>query len=231
MNKHIVSTLFKSALGVAMIFLVSSQVQAETCTTQYGNGQYGTTTCVPTELTVDKEVRNPITGVYVDNLVSGDATYSIGSEVQFKLVIHNSDDHEFSEVGVTDTLPEQMKDAKVADDLKNEVFDQFYNPNTRQLTFKIHSLKAGEGREIRVIATVADRSKFEAGKGLHCDVENKAKVSAEDQVDEDSAKFCVQTEVEGVTSLPQAGPEDFLSMIPFIGTGLTGIVLLLKKRS
>ncbi len=204
-----------------------NQAISADCTTPYGG--YGET-CVPTQISVNKQVRNPITGVFVENLLSGDAAYSPGSEVTYKLTIYNNDTVSFGEVFVKDTLPEQLKDGRVSDDNKDQVTDQNYNASTRELTFKIHDLKAGEGREIKVVAIVKDASNFDKNQSIFCNIENKARVEAEGQSNEDTAKLCVQTEVLGTTTLPQAGPEDYLPLLPFLTMGITGIALFIKKK-
>ena len=229
MKKQVISALVGTAAGIVMVLLTAKIAAASECTTQYGNGQYGEEVCVPTEIAVDKQVRNPVTGVFVENLLAGDAAYSPGSEVTYKLVIKNNDTVGFSEVFVKDTLPEKLISGRVADENKDEIFDQSYNSDTRELTFKIKDLKAGEGREVKVVANVLGSGSF--GDSLTCDIENRARVEAEGKSDEDSAKLCVAKEVLGVTTLPQAGPEDVIPYLPFIGTALTGIALMLKKRS
>jgi fimbrial isopeptide formation D2 family protein len=228
MKKQLISAILGTAAGVLVILLTTKAVAGAECTTQYGNGQYGEEVCVPTEIAVDKQVRNPVTGVFVENLLSGDAAYSPGSEVVYRLVIKNNDTVDFSEVMVKDTLPEKLTSGRVADENKDEVFEASYNSDTRELTFKIKDLKAGEGREVTILATVLGSGSFT--DSLTCDIDNRARVEAEGKSDEDNSKICVVKDVLGVTTLPQAGPEDVIPYLPFIGTGLTGIALMLKKK-
>src|SRR3989344_1563821 len=91
-----------TALGLA----APNPVYAE-CNGQYGGGQYGSTACNPS-ISVDKKVRNPITGEFKDNLVAGDATYSTSSEVIYSLNITNSGNEDLTTVTVTDTLPNEL---------------------------------------------------------------------------------------------------------------------------
>ncbi len=106
MKKQVISALLGTAAGILMVLITAKFASSVECTTQYGNGQYGEEVCVPTEIAVDKQVRNPVTGVFVENLLAGDASYSPGSEVVYKLVIKNNDTVDFSEVFVKDTLVE-----------------------------------------------------------------------------------------------------------------------------
>lgn len=209
---------------------IVSPAEAETCTTQYGNGQYGTTTCVPTDLSVDKQVSNPITGVFVENLLSGDATHSPNSEVTYLLRILNSSNQDFTTVQVTDTVPDTMINPKVDESDQNKVRD-VKNPDNRTLVFVLKdTLKAGEPREVKVKAMVRDVSVFPKDKSLICDVTNKARVAAEDRSDEDTSSLCVTKDVLGVTTLPSAGPEDYLPLLPFVGMGITGMALIFKRK-
>lgn len=232
MNKYIFSVL--SVFVVAFVFtsLMSNKSYADTCTTQYGNGEYGTTTCTPTDVTLDKKVRNPITGVYVDNLLSGDASYSPGNDVLYILKITNSSNQNFSEVKVTDTLPEKFVRASVTDDNKNLVKDESFTDN--KLTFKLKDeFKANTSIEIHVTAKLKNTASF-SGKSRFCgnedQLQNNADVTAQDRHDQDSSSLCVETSVLGTTTLPTAGVTDILPMLPFIGSGLTGLLLIFKRK-
>ena len=228
--KHINLVKTTSFLVVSTLALtvMSAGVRAESCTTQYGGGQYGTT-CVPTNLNVNKQVRNPVTGEFWENLQNGDATYSPGAEVIFRLVINNADNQSFGEVFVKDTLPDKLKDGAVASENKSQVTDESYNSSTRELTFKIHDLKAGEGREVKIKATVVDAGAFPSGTNPFCDVTNKARVEANGRSDEDTAKLCVQLNVLGKVTLPKAGVEDYMPLMPILALTISGVGLIFKK--
>ena len=190
------------------------------CATPYG--PYGTQNCPPeNDLKVDKKVKNPITGVFVDNLGSGDASYSPKSEVIYSLKISNTGSHDFSTVSVTDTLPEQLNQGKVVD--SGSVIEESDSDTT--VSFKIKDLKAGESREIQVKAVVKDMS----AQDKVCGVKNKVRVEAEGRSDEDTAEPCIQTNVLGKTTLPQAGVADYLPLVPFLGLAITGMMLVFKR--
>ncbi|HCM38219.1 MAG: hypothetical protein UV61_C0019G0030 [Candidatus Gottesmanbacteria bacterium GW2011_GWB1_43_11] len=212
------------ALELAFVLFVPN-ARAQTC------GQYGTDACPPTDLTINKTVRNPITGVFVENLVSGDATYSPKDVVIFNLSIHNGSNRSFSTVQITDTLPERLTDPKVDESDLNKVKD-IKNPDSKTLVFLLKDeLKAGESRDVKVKATVVGT--FPTTKTLFCGsgdgLENRSLVTAEDRRDDDTASLCVQTQVLGVTTLPQAGPEDYLPLLPFAILGTVGIALFIKR--
>ena len=235
-NVTLVSFLSALILAFVVLFAVVGSASADTgasptpvpCPTQYGSGQYGGAPC-PQNLTVNKQVRNPITGTYVENLLAGDATYSLKSEVVYSLKITNTSSASMSSVLVTDTLPAELKDAKVVD--ATRVTEEKYDASNRKLTFKLSGLGAGETRDILVKATVIDSVSVESGKDKKCEVKNYVKVETTGvNPDEDTAELCIQTQVLGKTTLPSAGVEDVLPLVPFMGMGLTGIGLFLKRK-
>lgn len=216
--KHIVLPLAVLILATAALArpasLAGRQVNAQSCTTQYG----GTTTCQPTDLIINKEVKNPLTGVFVENLSSTDATFSPGAEVHFRLIIKNTSGETFSPVTVKDVLP---------DFLTFEAGPGTYDKASRTLTFTTDNLIAGESRSFEIVVRVENKA---ANQSLFC-VTNYAIVTAAARPagDDDTAQLCIQTRVLGVTTLPVAGFDDLVLLVPFAGLGLGGFALLRKK--
>ena len=66
--------------------------------------QYGTYTLL-NQLTVDKQVRNPVTGIYVDNLGLNDAHYFAENAVFFRITVQNTGNTVLSRITATDYLP------------------------------------------------------------------------------------------------------------------------------
>src|SRR5260221_14701623 len=99
MTKNNIVLSLTGIIASALVFAPS--VFADTCTTQYG----GTTTCVPTDLTINKQVKNPINNVFVENLTTTDATFAPGREVLYRLTIKNNSGQTFNPVNVKDILP------------------------------------------------------------------------------------------------------------------------------
>lgn len=189
-------------------------VAAQECTTQYG----GTTTCVSTSLTINKQVKNPATGNFVENLGSSDPTFSAGGEVLFRLIIKNTGTKTLTTVTVKDIFPNELTFAAGPG-----TFDRGSNT----LTFTMNNLTAGESRMVEILASV-DPAKVARDRSLFC-VVNRATISANNQSDQDTAQLCIQTNVLGATTLPVAGFNDFALLLPFATLGLTGIALLVKR--
>lgn len=189
------------------------------CTT----GTYGTDCTHPTDLTIDKEVKNPITNSYVENLGSTDPTFSPGSTVTFKLIVRNTSGETFSPVEVVDQFPEYL--TYVGSSVAGT-----YDAGQRRLVMKLENLIAGETREIEVTAKVAERSAF-ADNSLVCSSNyTKATATARPDGDDDTAEFCMTTRVGGATTLPVAGFNDLTTLIPFLSLGGIGLVLLKKNK-
>ena len=199
---------------VASAFIFAPSVAADTCTTQYG----GSTTCVPTDLVINKTVKNPVTNQFVDNLTTTDPTFAPDSLVTYHLTITNNSGQTFDPVNVQDFLPPYMT---------------FYagpgtfNSGNDSVSFQLNNLIAGETRTVEIVLKVMDANQFP--KNLFC-VNNTAQVSSLNRFDSDTAQVCLQNgPVTSVTTLPVAGFDDFSLLLPFAGVALGGFALL-KKR-
>jgi uncharacterized repeat protein (TIGR01451 family) len=218
-------TLFTLLTG--LLFLGSVSVASATgtygtqnCQPIYGGGQ----TCVSTErIVLNKTVRNPQTGSYVDNLSLNDPRYFGGQSVSFQLTITNSGDTKLSEVTVSDTLPNYIE--KVSG-------PGSFDSKTKVLTFKLTNLEAGESRTFTLTGTLVDSSKLPLNQGITCLV-NQAVASANSQESRDNSQFCVEKqavatkgglpvlEAPPMKETPPTGPEmlSLVGLIPAAGFG------------
>ncbi len=200
--------------SLALLAFPARQAFADMCTTQYG----GETTCQPSDLTINKQVRNPGNSNFVENLSSTDPTFSPGSDVLYRLIIKNSSGETFNPVNVKDVLPSFLTFVSGPGT---------YDSGTNTLTFQLNEVYAGETRTVDIMARVVNSSSFN-GKSFVC-VNNYAEVRALNRFDSDTAQVCLQNNVLGATTLPVAGFNDYLLLLPFAGVGLTGFALLRKK--
>ena len=186
-------------------------------------GTYGESCTLPVNLTINKEVKNPITNLFVENLGSTDPTFSPGATVTFKLTVKNTSGETFNPVEVVDQFPDFL--TYVGSSVQGT-----YDAGQRRLVMKLENLIAGETRDIEVTAKVADRSAFASDRDFFC-VSNYTKVTAPARPDgdDDTAELCITTRVGGAIYLPVAGFNDFATIIPFLSLGGIGLVLL-KKR-
>jgi len=214
--KHIAFCL--TAFVFALTSFFASTVSAD-CTT----GAYGTICDQPTDLTIDKEVKNPITNLFVENLGSTDPTFSPGAIVTFKLIIKNTSGETFSSVKVVDQLPDYLT-------YTGSTVTGDYDAGKRRLVMMLGRIAAGETKEIEVTAKVADKSAF-ADDDFFC-ASNYATVTSTERPygDNNTAEFCMTTRVAGAATLPVAGFNDLATMIPFLSLGGIGLALLKKKK-
>ncbi len=210
-TKNIILTLLSI---VAFVAFVTPKAYADVCTTQYG----GETTCVPSDLTINKQVRSANGNTFVENVSASDPTFAPGSEVLYKLIIKNSSGETFNPVYVKDVLPSYLTFVSGPGT---------YDSATRTLTFELKEVYAGETRTIEVMARVASTDYFN-GKSFVC-FTNYAEVRALNRFDSDTAQICLQNKVLGVTTLPVAGFNDLTVLLPFAGVGLAGFALLRRK--
>jgi uncharacterized repeat protein (TIGR01451 family) len=206
----VISVLFAS-------FLFAHPVFADSCVTQYGGYS---STCPPTDLSINKMVKNPTTGVFVENLGITDAAFGPGSYITYKLVITNGSNETFSDVTIQDTLPQY---------LSFYAGPGTYENTNRVLTIKQYNLNPGESRSLEFVAQVESSANL-PNTSFFC-VTNKANVTASNRSDEDMAESCIQKNITGKTQLPSAGFEDLLVMVPFAMVGLSGVGLsILNKK-
>lgn len=207
MNK-LSKSLIISFLSIVFLLTAKSALAAVRCETQYG----GSEVCVKTgQLQIDKEVWNPDTENFVDNLGLSDHKFLPGDEIVFKLKIKNVGDETFSKVEVRDYLPELI-----------------YLTNG-DISFDINDLHAGDTVETEIKTKVVDASQFPNNKTTVCEV-NTAETWSGDERDKDTAQVCLTTNVLGVSILPKTGPAE----IGFLAFGLlflvlTGLKLTLSK--
>lgn len=172
---------------------------------------------VPTDLTINKVVKNPISNVYVENLGSTDPTFSPGATVSFHLVIKNGSGETMDPVTVIDNLPSYLT-------FISSNVPATYDKGANSVTFTLSNMIAGESRTIEMTVQVAPKSAFPQDRSLFC-VSNYSKVTAPARPngDEDTAELCLAT---GPGKLPVAGVNDFIALIPFVTLGGIGSTLL-----
>ena len=215
-TKHIATTLFTSLAIIAVLALPTQLAKAT------GLGSYGCTgdCTTPNDLTINKQVYDPIKKVYVENLGPTDTTFAAGDLVQYKLKVTNGSGETMS-VTVEDVLPAYMTWLGG---------DGTYDKASNKVTMKLDYMIAGTSQELTILAKVADGKDLPA-KSEFC-VTNTAKAfsSARPNGDDDTSQACIGTNVLGVTRLPAAGFNDLTMLIPFAITGLTGLALIKRRK-
>ncbi len=157
-----------------------------------------TPTCVPVfgggapcngdaAVIVNKQVRDPKTGRYVDSL-SG--TYDPGQAVTFHIFVTNSSDKDLSGILIQDTFPRYLSftDGDGKFDFNKQIF-----------TANLTSLKKGQSKAISVTGTVVSADKIPSSPVPFC-VNNVATATQDGKTSSDSTPFCIR-------QTPSAQPE------------------------
>lgn len=201
--------LFGLALSVA---LTPSNAYGAGCTPIYGGG----VECPPEEkINLDKTVKNPESGLFIDNLTVNDRKFLAGQVVFYQVIVENTSDSALSDVVIKDHLPDYLDFVSGAGS---------YSASNKELTITINTLGAREKRTFDIKAKVVDVANLPADKSVIC-VVNKASVTADGEYDEDTSQVCIEKRVLGAPELPEAGPVENVAM----AAGLVALYFVGKK--
>ncbi len=215
--------------SIALAFIVALFfVSAVPSFAQYGQyGQYGQTT--PSQsILIDKQVGKPVGttkgGVteieYVDNLTPADPRFKPGAEVDFKIRVKNTSSVQLDAVTVTDTVPAYIEPIEGPGT---------YDASTRIITFNAGTFAPGEEKTYFLKTQLYGQDKLPSDRGLMC-ITNYAKAYNANVSDDDTAQFCIEKEVLGVTQTPKSGPElDFLLLAGQMS--VLGVGVIIKKKA
>jgi uncharacterized repeat protein (TIGR01451 family) len=164
-------------------------------------GQYGGTT-EPGKVIVDKLVRHPQTGKYVDNLGLEDSMYSASATVFYKIIIENVGKSTLSEVHVTDYLPIYLQ----------YVSGGNYESVNREVKFTFDNVAPGDRRSTVLQVKVYSLSQLPAEKTILCPINKVVAYSSQDGSDEDTAQLCIKKKPMVEKEAPKAGDPLALAM-------------------
>ncbi len=203
-------TLFL-ALAVALSGLAIAKVYALA-----DNGGYFYGGGAPSAvITIDKMVKEPEKGFFLDNLGPTDFKYGPEQEVDFKVIVKNTGNRDLADIQLRDVFPAYV-------DFVNGPNNHVWHADNHEMTVNLGSLKAGETLEFITTGRVKPKADLPSDKSLVC-VTNWVEVKAETMADSDSSSFCIQN----LHFLPSTGPS-LLPLILTIGLGASGIVLIKK---
>ena len=176
--------LIALATGLMSLSSFVSIANADTsCQPIYGGGE----TCVQVgNLTVNKTVKNPSTGSFVDNLNMNDPKYSPSSTAVFQITVTNTGSGTISKTTVKDTLPNYVTFVSGPGS---------FDANSKVLTFEVNNLEAGKSQTFTVQAKVADQGSLPTNQGITCIVNQVSAVSDEMQ-SSDNSQLCIEKPVE-----------------------------------
>ncbi len=215
--------LVTAALALFLLAAVKTTHADYGCSGQYG--QYGG--CPPTQsIMIDKTVGKVVTNGansttigYVDNLSASDPRFKAGDIVYFQLKVKNTSTATENNVKVTDYVPSYIDPVEGPGN---------FDSASRTIVFSIPQLNVDEVKTYTVKTQVVAQAKLNAIQALTC-VTNKASAAVNSAYDEDTAQFCVEKQVVGVTQVPSTGPEHGIAVVVASLTSF-GIGIFLKKK-
>lgn len=228
MTKQFTKIGFLTVALLGASFISSTSVFAGSgCVPVYGGGVQ----CPrPGQILIDKTVRNPATGTFVDNLGPNDPKYRPQWIVRFQIVVRNPGEQTLDTVTVTDTLPQYI-------DFMTGPVGSTYDSKTRTLTWTVTNLTGGNQQTFEIKGRIVHPALLPADRNLICPVPsnpqpvNIVEAKANDgQTDRDESQFCIEKEFV-VPQVPKAGPEHWLLSIAGIVTALTSGLYLRKKST
>lgn len=156
---------------------------------------------------------------FVENLSSSDVRFRSGQDVRFKLVVKNTSDTNLTNVEVKDFVPDFLEPVEGPGS---------FNSSTRTLAFNAGDFAVNEEKIYFLKMRVLSQNQLPQDKGIIC-VVNKVKVEVQGVGAEDTSQFCIEKEVQGVVSVPSAGPEAGLVLLAFNALA-AGAGIWLRRR-
>jgi len=207
------------------LLLVASYWLVNPVSAQYG--QYGEET--PSySILVDKMVGKPSqekggsqTVTYVDNLSPSDPRFSPNQQVWFKIKVKNTSSQNLTAVYVTDYVPSYLMPIEGPGK---------WNPDNRTISWNAGDFAVDEEKVYYIKMQVFDQSLLPSDKGLFC-VVNKVEAKKDNiAYDDDTAQLCIEKQVVGAKTVPQAGPEYGMILLTLNLLGM-GFGIKLKKTN
>jgi len=207
------------------LLLVASYWLVNPVSAQYG--QYGGET--PSySILIDKMVGKPTqtkggsqTVTYVDNLSPSDPRFSPNQQIWFKVKVKNTSTQNLTAIQVTDYVPSYLMPIEGPGK---------WNPDNRTISWNAGDFAVDEEKVYYIKMQVFDQSLLPSDKGLFC-VVNKVEAKKDNVAyDDDTAQLCIEKQVVGAKTVPQAGPEYGMILLTLNLLGM-GFGIKLKKTN
>jgi uncharacterized repeat protein (TIGR01451 family) len=210
-----------------VLFLITLYVPCYTFNVFAQYGQYGGET--PSySILIDKMVGKPTqtkggsqTVTYVDNLSPSDPRFSPNQQVWFKVKVKNTSIQNLTAIQVTDYVPSYLMPIEGPGK---------WNPDNRTISWNAGDFGVDEEKVYYIKMQVFDQSLLPSDKGLFC-VVNKVEAKKDNVAyDDDTAQLCIEKQVVGAKTVPQAGPEYGMILLTLNLLGM-GFGIKLKKTN
>lgn len=217
--------------SIGLSLLSATPALADTIYGGYGYGYGYNSPTLEKKISLDKKVKNPQTGSFVDQMTLNDPKFVADQAIVFQVVVTNNGGIKLSNVLVKDIVPQYvtLTDSSLA-----------YDQNTKTYSLTIPSLNPGESKTFTFNGKIASSAQLPVNSGSFCLV-NQATATSDTATAQDNAQFCVnvpsQPTTKGglpvyptpsVNKTPQTGPE---ALVLFALAPLAGIGQFLRKKS
>ena len=166
------------------------------------NNVYGAS-CPTGNISLDKKVRHPQSGEYLDTISSTDSTFLPDQEVKFRIDVKNTGSADLYDVWVDDKFPDYVEFVSGTGN---------YDKGSHKLWWKIDRLNAGEVKSFEIRVKLKNASSL-PNMAITC-MTNHSKAVKDTMTAQDTASFCVQTKILGqTTELPKTGANSFTMLI------------------
>lgn len=212
-NKILLITLM-----TALITIFSSKAAFARCEQQYGGGE----TCYEGELRLDKVVKNPSSGIYVDNLYSSDPNFSADQDVWFRLTIKNTGSDDLNDVEVKDKFPNYVLFVSGPGS---------WNDSEKTLSWTIDHLSPNESKDYEIKGRIVSEGSLPNNSGTYC-VTNYGEAKKDNKIASDTSQLCISKKVLGMAIMPPTGANLILTMIllvSFLTFGVYRMITFSKK--
>jgi len=194
----------------AFIFALSNKAALARCEQQYGGGE----TCYEGELRLDKVVKNPSSGTYVDNLFSSDPNFSADQDVWFRLTIKNTGSDDLNDVEVKDKFPNYVLFVSGPGS---------WNDSDKTLTWKIDHLSPGESKDYEIKGKIVSEGSLPSDSGTYC-VTNYGEAKKDNKSASDTSQLCITKKVLGMATMPKTGSNIILTILLLVTFSSFGII-------
>lgn len=217
-----------SVLAAGLLFFTvapsSFAAGSSNCDAVYGGGQVCQNNL---EFTINKLVQTPGKGgQYVENLSANDSHYQAGSNINFKIVIKNTGDHDITNLNIVDTFPQFLTFVAGVGNT---------NVGASQVNFMVGKIAKGQTLEYIITAKAADAASLP--QAINC-VTNKVAATATDGTNaSNNSQVCIEKNVVASTpaimnkpevkNIPSTGPETDI-LLGLISAGSVGYFIRKK---
>lgn len=196
--------LFIFLVSILLYSVLTSQAYAQTpsCTLLFGGGQ----TCVQDrDFSVNKQVQEPGSKDFRDNLTATSNRFTSGQTITFRITIKNTANGDLSNLTITDTIPRHLTYTKG---------DGTFDKSNQTFSAKIDKLEKGKSKTLTLVTTVITADKLPSVPSPLC-LSNQASAKVGNKTSTDITTFCVNNEKP--TAQTQITPGNTKGGLPVFG--------------